>query len=206
MDAPGSNFDTLKDCAAFEIGTNAYQVLVASQADIADHDGILNGWVLSPKGQAVLLNAVDGNKRPLFINSVAEGAVPMILGSRVMQSKGAYIADSTGAKKNVVGFAGDWTQAVYGTVEGVQIALSDQATLTDGSTTINLFQQNMFAVRAEIENGPASAVWSSRPERTPPCTMPSGTVQSSHGSRTATPARSAGCWLPTVGSGPARSS
>lgn len=151
--APGSNFDTLKSCTAQEIGTDAYGGLVAAQADIAAHDGILNGWVLSPKAQSVLLTAVDGNKRPLFINSVAEGAVPMILGASAVQSKGAYIADTTSAKKHVVGFAGDWTQAVYGTVEGVQIALSDQATLTDGSSTINLFEQNMFAVRAEIEVG-----------------------------------------------------
>lgn len=150
---PGSNFDTLKGCTTQEIGTNAYGGLVAAQADIAAHDGILNGWVLSPKAQSVLLTAVDGNKRPLFINSVAEGAVPMILGASAVQSKGAYIADTTAAKKHVVGFAGDWTQAVYGTVEGVQIALSDQATLTDGSSTINLFEQNMFAVRAEIEVG-----------------------------------------------------
>lgn len=150
---PGSNFDTLKGCTAQEIGTDAYGGLVAAQADIAAHDGILNGWVLSPKAQSVLLTAVDGNKRPLFINSVAEGAVPMILGASAVQSKGAYIADTTSAKKHVVGFAGDWTQAVYGTVEGVQIALSDQATLTDGSSTINLFEQNMFAVRAEIEVG-----------------------------------------------------
>ena len=151
--APGSNFDTLKGCTAQEIGTDAYKGLVAADADVAAHDGILNGWVLSPQGKAVLLNAVDGNKRPLFINSVAEGAVPMILGARASYSKGAYIADSTTAKKNVVGFGGDWTQAVYGTVEGVQITTSDQATLEDGSTTINLFQQNMFAVRAEIEVG-----------------------------------------------------
>ena len=150
---PGSNFDTLKGCTAQEIGTDAYGGLVAAQADIAAHDGILNGWVLSPKAQSVLLTAVDGNKRPLFINSVAEGAVPMILGASAVQSKGAYSADTTAAKKHVVGFAGDWTQAVYGTVEGVQIALSDQATLTDGSSTINLFEQNMFAVRAEIEVG-----------------------------------------------------
>lgn len=150
---PGSNFDTLKGCTAQEIGTDAYGGLVAAQADIAAHDGILNGWVLSPKAQSTLLTAVDGNKRPLFINNVAEGAVPMILGASAMQSKGAYVADTTAAKKHVVGFAGDWTQAVYGTVEGVQIAISDQATLTDGSTTINLFEQNMFAVRAEIEVG-----------------------------------------------------
>jgi len=90
--APGSNFDTLKACTAQEIGTDAYAGLVAADADIADHNGILNGWVLSPKGKALLLNAVDGNKRPLFINSVAEGAVPMILGSKTVQSKGAYVS------------------------------------------------------------------------------------------------------------------
>lgn len=151
-DAPGSNFDTLKNCTAQSILTDAYGGLVAADADIADHDGILNGFVLSPKGKAILLTAVDSNKRPLFINSVAEGAVPMILGAPVRQSKGAYIAE-TSAADAVVGFAGDWTQAVYGTVEGVQIAISDQATLTDGGSTINLFEQNMFAVRAEIEVG-----------------------------------------------------
>ena len=125
--APGSNFDTLKNCTAQSILTNAYGGLVAADADIAAHDGILNGWVLAPQGKAILLNAVDGNKRPLFINSVAEGAVPMILGAQVRQSKGACMAN-TASDAAVVGFAGDWSQAVYGTVEGVQIAISDQAT------------------------------------------------------------------------------
>ena len=150
--APGSNFDTLGSCTAQSILTNAYGGLVAADADIAAHDGILNGWVLAPQGKAILLSAVDGNDRPLFINSVAEGAVPMILRAPVRQSKGAYTAE-TAAADAVVGFAGDWTQAVYGTVEGVKIAISDQATLTDGESTINLFEQNMFAVRAEIEVG-----------------------------------------------------
>lgn len=152
FDAPGSNFDTLKDATAQSILTNAYGGLVAADADIAGHDGLLNGWVLSPQGKAILLTAVDGNKRPLFINSAAEGAVPMILGAPVRQSKGAYTAETASADA-LVGIAGDWTQAVYGTVEGVQIAISDQATLTDGGSTINLFEQNMFAVRAEIEVG-----------------------------------------------------
>lgn len=152
VDAPGSNFDTLKNCTAQSILTDAYGGLVAADADIAAHDGILNGWVLAPQGKSILLTAVDGNKRPLFINNVADGAVPMILSAPVRQSKGAYIAETASADA-VVGFAGDWTQAMYGTVEGVQISLSDQATLTDGETTINLFEQNMFAIRAEIEVG-----------------------------------------------------
>ena len=146
---PGENFDTLKACTAQEIGTDAYAGLVAADTDIAEHDGIMNGITLAPQGKAILLSALDGNKRPLFINSVAEGAIPMVLGVRTLQSKGAYVTGTPAT----VGFAGDWTKAVYGTVQGVQVAVSDTATVTSGDTTINLWQQNMFAVRAEIELG-----------------------------------------------------
>lgn len=147
--APGSNFDTFAAATAQSLATDPYTGLVAADTDIATHGGILNGFVLSPQGKGVLLSAVDGDRRPLFINSVAEGAIPMILGARTLISKGAYVAGTP----NVVGIAGDWTQALYGTVEGVNISYSEDATLTSGNTTINLFQQNMFAVRAEIEVG-----------------------------------------------------
>jgi HK97 family phage major capsid protein len=149
--APGSNFDTLAACTAQSIATGTeYSGLVAADGDIADHDGVNNGFVISPKGKNALLLATDGDHRPLFINSVAEGAIPMILGVRTLQSKGAYKAGSP----NVVGFAGDWTKAVYGIVEGITVGYSEDATLTVGeSETINLFQQNMFAVRVEMEVG-----------------------------------------------------
>lgn len=148
--APGSNFDTFAACTAQNIGgTNTYKGLVAADTDVAVHGGILNGYVISPQGKGVLLTAEDGNQRPLFINNVAEGAIPMILGSRTLVRKAAYQAGSP----NVVGVAGDWTQAMYGTVEGVQITVSEEATLMSGETPIYLFQQNMFAVRAEIEVG-----------------------------------------------------
>lgn len=152
---PGSNFDTLASATAQAIGSDAYAALVAADGDIADHDGILDGFVISPKMKGVLLGATDGNDRPLFINSVAEGAVPMILGAKTVQSKAAYKAGTTGenATPAQLGFAGDWTQAVYGVNGGINLSIADQATLTDGDTTINLWQRNMFAVRAEIEVG-----------------------------------------------------
>ena len=63
----------------------------------------------------------------------------------------------TAGTPDVIGFAGDWTKALYGVVEGLKIDYSADATLVAGSGTgtytINLFQQNMFAVRAEIEVG-----------------------------------------------------
>lgn len=145
--APGSNFDTFAGCTAQSIASpNTYTGLVAADTDVAVNGGVLNGFVISPQAKGTLLTALDGNNRPLFINNVSEGAIPMILGAKTVVSKAAH---ATGLE----GVAGDWTQAVYGTVEGVQISISDQATLGTGENQINLFQQNMFAVRAEIEIG-----------------------------------------------------
>jgi HK97 family phage major capsid protein len=149
VQAPGSNFDTFAAATAQNItNPNTYSSLVAADADIATNGGIMNGIALSPQGKSVLLGAVDGDSRPLFINNVSEGAVPMVLGAKTVMNKGIYDASN-----NVVGIAGDWSQAMYGTVEGVVIDYSSDATLKSGNTEINLFQQNMFAVRAEIEIG-----------------------------------------------------
>lgn len=149
VQAPGSNFDTFAAATAQNISNpNTYSSLVAADADIASNGGMMNGIALSPQGKSVLLGAVDGDSRPLFINNVSEGAVPIVLGAQTVLSKGIY--DST---NHVVGIAGDWTQAMYGTVEGIRLDYSSDATLTSGNDTINLFQQNMFAVRAEIEIG-----------------------------------------------------
>ena len=148
--APGSDFDTLASVTAHDIATDAYAGLVAAFGDVSTAGGITNGLILSPQAQGVLLGATDDNKRPLFINSVAEGAIPMVLGQRTEVTKAAYKSGTP----NIVGFMGDWTQALYGVVEGVKIDFSADATLDLGSNkTINLFQQNMFAVRAEIEIG-----------------------------------------------------
>ena len=60
-----------------------------------------------------------------------------------------YLYDGSVAE----GYVGDFSRAVWGNVEGVQIAVSDSATLVNGETTINLFQQNMTAIRVEARLG-----------------------------------------------------
>lgn len=161
--APGGNWDSFAACTAqslvASVGHTAYDALVAAFADIADNGGALNGFALSPSAEGLLLAATDGQGRPLFVNSAADGAIPRILSAPVVSSRGMYKAGQASAGGSdpgspaLVGVAGDWTQAMYGTVEGVQIGISDQATLKQGTTEINLWQQNMFAVRAEIEIG-----------------------------------------------------
>ena len=60
----------------------------------------------------------------------------MILGAKTYQSRGAYIAGAQVSDPSTVGFVGDWTKAMYGIVEGVDITISQEATLTlaNGST------------------------------------------------------------------------
>ena len=149
-DKPGSDFDNFANVTKQSLASDVYAGLVAADTDISLHGGIVNGYALSPQARGILLAATDQNKRPLFINSAAEGAVPMILGAPTYMSKGAFVSGSP----SVVAVAGDWTQAMFGTVEGVKIDYSSDATLDlGGGSSINLFQQNMFAVRAEIEVG-----------------------------------------------------
>lgn len=166
---PGStlaNFDDFSQVTAQALDAankTAYDGLVAADIDISEQGGTVSGYALSPQARGVLLSALDKNDRPIFINSAAEGAIPRILGAPTHFTAGAYKDGVAGAgtdpgTPDIVGFAGDWAHALYGTVEGVQIGYSDEATLTyvDGNSqtvTINLWQQNMFAVRAEIEVG-----------------------------------------------------
>ena len=155
--APGSNFDTFAGVTAQTIsgtGNSFYSALVACDTGVATAGGILNGFAMSPQAKGEMLSAVDEDGRPLFINNVAEGAVPRLLGAPVSYAKAAYKAGDS-SNPDVLGFAGDWTQALYGTVEGIKIDMSNQASLPIGASNamISLWQNNMFAVRAEIEVG-----------------------------------------------------
>lgn len=158
-----ANFDNLSAVTAQSLDTEnktAYDGLVAADIDISEQGGTVNGYAFSPQGRGILLSAVDSTKRPLFINDAADGAIPRILGAPTYFSQAAYKAGTAGTSgtPDIVGFAGDWSHAMYGVVEGVKIDYSSDATLTytneqSQTVTINLFQQNMFAVRAEIEVG-----------------------------------------------------
>lgn len=149
-DAPGSDFDTFALITKQSLASDVYAGLVAADTDVALHGGVVNGYAISPQMRGILLGAEDTSHRPLFINNVSEGAIPVILGAPTYMSKGAFVSGSPA----VIGVCGDWTQAMYGTVEGVKIDYSSDATLTlADSSTVNLFQDNMFAVRAEIEIG-----------------------------------------------------
>lgn len=168
--APGSNFAQLGSATAVALSphaTNAklgtYSGLVKAFTTVAGEGGTLDGWALSSQAKGLLLGQVDTTGRPLLAESIANGsAVPTLLGEPTYYTKGVYASGTP----NTIGFAGDWSSAVWGSVEGVSISFSEGA-IEDGTKTyttagddtvevpnlVSLWGRNMFAVRAEIEIG-----------------------------------------------------
>lgn len=165
VQAPGQNFDSFANCTAQSIlnaNNGTYLGLVAADKDIADNGGLMNGLAMSSAARALLLTATDTTNRPMFLNSANDGVVGRVLGVPTYFNNGLYKAGTAATQSAsgvpaIVGIAGDWSKAMYGTVEGVQISVTDSATITGTANnqayTINLWQQNMVAVRAEIELG-----------------------------------------------------
>lgn len=161
IDKPGENFDNFAACTAQALvpgaGETVYGNLVKAYLDIASANGSMDGIAISPVGMGLLLGTVSSSGTPIF-NNAAEAAISRILGARTIESRGIYksgaaAGTSSAGTPAVVGVAGDWSQAMWGTVGGVEITFSEESTLTIGTQQINLFQRNMFAVRAEIEIG-----------------------------------------------------
>jgi len=152
--APGSGFDVLTSSTAVNIedttgGKTVYKNLVSVLSTIATTDAELTGWAMSPKADAVLLGSVDSSGRPIFIpNATDDRVIGSLLGSPVVRTRRAY---KQGVDNDVLGFAGDWSQAVWGMVNEIGFSISEEATINDGTNQINLWQRNCFAIRVEAE-------------------------------------------------------
>lgn len=147
---PGTNFDDLADAAAVDVKADPYGGLVSAITAIAGEGGNANGIVMSPQGNGIVMSARYGSGagEPVF---PGYSAGQPLFGIPTVTSSAAYKAGSSAA--NTVGFIGDWSKAYVGVVEDIKIEYSNQATLNDGSNSINLWQRNMFALRCEMEVG-----------------------------------------------------
>ena len=148
--APGSGFDVLgTGVSSIAIGgSDVYGAFVSADAAIAAQNGIMDAIALAPQGKSLVLGAIDQVGHPLFTPGVQSNTVGNILGANVAIARGVYVSGTPA----IVGVAGDFSGVMWGSVEGIKMSVSDQATITDSdSNTISLWQNNMIAVRVEIE-------------------------------------------------------
>ena len=138
-------------------GTNTYDDLVKAMA--LNLQGTpkkqVTGFAFDTGFEIDLLNAKDTAGRPLFAEAAYTGAVPALRSGSVL-GRTTYMHENVGLDKTV-GFAGDWTKAAWGTVGGITMDVSTEATVTIGGQLVSLYEQNLVAIRAEAEYGFALA-------------------------------------------------
>ena len=134
-------------------GTNTYDDIVKAMA--LNLQGTpkkkVTGFAFDTGFEIDLLNTKDTTGKPLFAEAAYTGAVPALRAGSVL-GRATYMHENVGDGKTV-GFAGDWTKAAWGTVGGIAMDISTEATVTINGELVSLYENNLVAVRAEAEYG-----------------------------------------------------
>lgn len=130
---------------------NLYTDLNSVIALLEDGDHDFNGLTTTKSFKKDLRGALDVDKRPIF-NEPTGGAATTVLGEPV-----SYVAKGSFDLTKALMLAGDWDMARYGILQGIEYAISEDATLTtlqdETGKPINLFERDMFALRATMHVG-----------------------------------------------------
>ena len=140
--------DTTKSVS---LSTGAYDGVVEALDVLAKDGKKLNGFAFDRVVEATFLGEKDGVDRPLFVDTPLENTASAVTPGRII-GRSSFLGDGV-AKNDVVGFAGDWSQLVWGTVGGIKFDVSTQATVTLDGSLVSLFENNLVAIRAEAEYG-----------------------------------------------------
>ena len=156
---PGTWRDSIVETAesagcSVTIGTNLYQDILGEGGVIAkaEESGYLvRGIMSSVQMRARLRGLVDNQKRPLFLNSMQEGAQYALAGIPMdFPMNGAWDDESA------LMIVGDFSQLVYSIRQDVTFKVLTEATIVDPSTkevVYSLAQQDMVALRAVMRLG-----------------------------------------------------
>ncbi|QXC59336.1 phage major capsid protein [Aquihabitans sp. G128] len=126
---------------------------IVSSHDAANRRYRLTGWAMDDVMEPALLQSVDTNGRPIYIDTPLEDTTSArggrLIGRPSFMGEGVASPNLT----SVVGYGGDWSQAAWGAVGGISYRISTEATVTINGSLVSLFENNLVAVLAEAEYG-----------------------------------------------------
>ncbi|MED3728532.1 phage major capsid protein [Priestia filamentosa] len=118
---------------------------------VEDNELDPNGFATTRSLRQKLRGEMDSSGRPIF-NEPTQGATQTVLGQPI-----AYVNGKSFDKSKVSLFTADWDYARYGILQNIEYAISQEATLTsvmgENNQPINLFERDMFALRATMQVG-----------------------------------------------------
>lgn len=128
--------------------------LVAGLTLLVNDGKKLTGFGLDDRIEPLLWGAVDTTGRPLYVDlptdetSSAVARIGRLLNRPTAMNEGLYEAAN-----DVLAYGGDWTQAAWGAVGGIEYRVSTEATVTINGALTSLWENNLVAVLAEAEYG-----------------------------------------------------
>jgi HK97 family phage major capsid protein len=134
--------------------TGAMRDLV-SDTDASGRRYQLTGWALDSVLEPSMWGAVDTTGRPIFVDLPPDQAASSLSGNGRLMGRPAFMGEGVASANltDVVGFAGDWSQAAWGAVGGISYRVSTEAAVTINGSLVSLFENNLVAVLAEAEYG-----------------------------------------------------
>lgn len=129
-----------------QLTTDLYDNANSLMSLIEENEFDPNGLLTTRSFKGKMRGALDGNKQPIF-NGTND-----ILGLPIAYTEGAAFD-----KTKAAALMGDWDYARYGILQGIEYAVSEDATLTtlaaddaEEGTPVSLFERDMFALRATM--------------------------------------------------------
>jgi HK97 family phage major capsid protein len=113
------------------------------------------GWALDTALEPALWGSLDSTGRPLYLAQPSDTSADVLtqrgrlLGRPTFMSAGVASADMN----TVVGYLGDWNQARWGVVGGIEFSSTDEAAVTINGSLVSTWQNNLIAIKAEAEYG-----------------------------------------------------
>ncbi|NRG43520.1 phage major capsid protein [Bacillus sp. CRN 9] len=130
---------------------NLYDEFNGVMALVEDSDKDVNGFTTTRRFRQKLRGAKDSNGLPIF-NDAKAGATSQALGLPI-----GYVDSKSWDYSKAHLLAADWDYTRYGILQDIEYKISEDATLTTindaNGEPINLFERDMFALRATMQVG-----------------------------------------------------
>jgi len=114
----------------------------------------VTGFALDPRLETMFRRSVDTTGNPIWSDLPTSQEPDAIMTTGSLMGRKSFMGEGVGtASGSILGYAGDWSQAIWGTIGGISYSVSDQATVTINGSLVSLWENNLFAIRAEAEYG-----------------------------------------------------
>lgn len=135
-------------------GASTYVDLVNAMGTVVNAGYRVNGWAYSDRAEIALLGDVDSEGRPILTTVGDASFANRLVGRPAYRGESVDHLVAGTPNDRTLAFGGDWTKAAWGAVGEIEYDISNQATLTlTDTSTLNLWQDNLVALRAEAFYG-----------------------------------------------------